>query len=203
MRRVRLAVLLVAAAMLPGCGYNRIQELDERTEELKSNVGVELTNRNQLIPNLVQTVKGAAAFEQETYTGVAEARAGLRNAEAQLTQSQQQVAQAVQSGDVDRLSQADAAVTRSIGTYLNLAVEAYPQLRATQNFTMLQDQLTESENRISVARRDYNAGVREYNSYIRSFPQVVTARVTGAQRKEPFQAPAGSEQAPNVDFGQP
>ena len=203
MRRVRLAVLLVAAAVLPGCGYNRIQELDERTEELKSNVGVELTNRNQLIPNLVATVKGAAAFEKDTYTGVAEARAGLRGAEAQLTQSQQQVAQAVQSGDVDRLSQADQAVTRSIGTYLNLAVEAYPQLRATQNFTMLQDQLTESENRISVARRDYNAGVREYNAYIRSFPQVVTARVTGAQRKEPFQAPAGSEQAPNVDFGQP
>jgi LemA protein len=203
MRRVRLAVLLVAAAVLPGCGYNRIQELDERTEELKSNVGVELTNRNQLIPNLVATVKGAAAFEKDTYTGVAEARAGLRGAEAQLTQSQQQVAQAVQSGDVDRLSQADQAVTRSIGTYLNLAVEAYPQLKATQNFTMLQDQLTESENRISVARRDYNAGVREYNAYIRSFPQVVTARVTGAQRKEPFQAPAGSEQAPNVDFGQP
>lgn len=203
MRRVRLAVLLVAAAVLPGCGYNRIQELDERTEELKSNVGVELTNRNQLIPNLVATVKGAAAFEKDTYTGVAEARAGLRGAEAQLTQSQQQVAQAVQSGDVNRLSQADQAVTRSIGTYLNLAVEAYPQLKATQNFTMLQDQLTESENRISVARRDYNAGVREYNAYIRSFPQVVTARVTGAQRKEPFQAPAGSEQAPNVDFGQP
>jgi len=203
MRRVRLAVLLVAAAVLPGCGYNRIQELDERTEELKSNVGVELTNRNQLIPNLVATVKGAAAFEKDTYTGVAQARAGLRGAEAQLTQSQQQVAQAVQSGDVDRLSQADQAVTRSIGTYLNLAVEAYPQLKATQNFTMLQDQLTESENRISVARRDYNAGVREYNAYIRSFPQVVTARVTGAQRKEPFQAPAGSEQAPNVDFGQP
>lgn len=203
MRRVRLAVLLVAAAVLPGCGYNRIQELDERTEELKSNVGVELTNRNQLIPNLVATVKGAAAFEKDTYTGVAQARAGLRGAEAQLTQSQQQVAQAVRSGDVDRLSQADQAVTRSIGTYLNLAVEAYPQLKATQNFTMLQDQLTESENRISVARRDYNAGVREYNAYIRSFPQVVTARVTGAQRKEPFQAPAGSEQAPSVDFGQP
>lgn len=203
MRRVRLAVLLWAAAVLPGCGYNRIQELDERTEELKSNVGVELTNRNQLIPNLVATVKGAAAFEKDTYTGVAEARAGLRNAEAQLTQSQQQVSQAVQSGDVGRLSQADQAAARSIGTYLNLAVEAYPQLRATQNFTMLQDQLTESENRISVARRDYNAGVREYNAYIRSFPQVVTARVTGAQRKEPFQAPAGSEQAPSVDFGQP
>lgn len=203
MRLVRMAVLVLAVAALPGCGYNRIQALDERTEELKSNIGVELTNRNQLIPNLVQTVKGAAAFEQETYTGVAEARAGLTRAEAQLGQAQQQVQQAVQSGDVERLSSADAAVTRSIGTYLNLAVEAYPQLRATQNFTMLQDQLAESENRISVARRDYNAGVREYNSFIRQFPQVVTARMTGAERKEPYQAPQGSEQTPTVDFGQP
>ncbi len=203
MRRVRFAVLFLAAALLPGCGYNRIQELDERTDELQSNIGVELTNRNQLIPNLVQTVKGAASFERETYTGVAQARAGLNNAEAQLNQSQQAVQQAVQSGDVERISAADAAVTRSIGTYLNLAVEAYPQLRATQNFTMLQDQLAESENRISVARRDYNAAVRDYNTYIRQFPQVVTARVTGAQRKEPYQAPTGSEQTPTVDFGQP
>jgi LemA protein len=203
MRCARLAVLLLAAATLPACGYNRIQELDERTEELKSNIGVELTNRNQLIPNLVQTVKGAASFERETYTGVARARAGLPQAEAQLGQAQQQVQQAVQSGDVERLSEADAAVTRSIGTYLNLAVEAYPQLRATQNFTMLQDQLAESENRISVARRDYNAGVREYNTYIRQFPQVITARATGADRKEPFETPAGAEQTPTVDFGQP
>ena len=109
------------------------------------------TNRNQLIPNLVQTVKGAAAFEKDTYTGVAEARAGLRGAEAQLTQSQQQVTHAVQSGDVDRLSSADAAVTRSIGTYLNLAVEAYPQLRASEQFTQLQSSLNETEDRIAAA----------------------------------------------------
>jgi LemA protein len=194
---------LTLGASLSGCGYNRIQQLDERTEELKSNIGVELTNRNQLIPNLVATVKGAASFEKDTYTGVAQARAGLTRAEQQLNQSQQQVSQAVQQGDVQQIQQADAAVTRSIGTYLNLAVEAYPQLRATQNFTMLQDQLTESENRISVARRDYNAAVREYNSYIRSFPQAITARVSGAERKQPYQAPAGSDQAPTVDFSGP
>src|SRR5690606_17783100 len=98
-----------------------------------------------------------------TFTDVARARAGLE-------QAQQQVERAVQTGDVEDLSQADAALTRQIGTFINLAVEAYPQLRATQNFSALQDQLAESENRISVARRDYNGAVREYNTYIRQFP---------------------------------
>lgn len=188
---------LVAAMLLPlgGCGYNRIQALDERTSELKSNIGVELTNRNQLIPNLVATVQGAAQFERGTFTDVAKARSGLQEA-------QQAVSKAVQSGNVDQMSQADAALTRQIGTFLNVAVEAYPQLRATQNFTMLQDQLAESENRISVARRDYNQAVREYNTYIRQFPQAVTARATGAERKEPYQEPAGSEQPPKVEFNQ-
>jgi LemA protein len=82
-------------------------------------------------------------------------------------------------------------------------VEAYPQLRATQNFTALQDQLAESENKIAQARTDYNSAVREYNTYIRQFPQTITAKITGADRKEPYQAPAGSEQAPTVDFSQP
>jgi LemA protein len=194
MRLRVLMVVLLAGLSLSGCGYNRIQALDERVEELKSNIGVELTNRNQLIPNLVATVQGAAEFERGTFTEVARARAGLE-------QAQQQVARAVEEGEVERLSQADAALTRQIGTFLNVAVEAYPQLRATQSFTALQDQLAESENRISVARRDYNQAVREYNTYIRQFPQVVTARVVGAERKEPFEAPAGVETPPVVDFG--
>lgn len=192
--RFRAVVLAMAlSAPLTGCGYNQIQALDERTEELKSNIGVELTNRNQLIPNLVATVQGAAEFERGTFTEVARARAGLE-------QAQQNVQQAVEGGDVDRISAADAEMTRQIGTYLNIAVEAYPQLQATQSFRALQDQLAESENRISVARRDYNAAVREYNTYIRQFPAAVTARVTGAERKEPYETPAGAEQAPVVDF---
>lgn len=204
MRCFRLAALLLLGASLTGCGYNRIQALDEQAEEAKSNIGVELTARNQLIPNLVQTVKGAAEFERGTYTGVAEARAGqLRRAEAGLQQAAQQVQQAVGEGEVERLEAAEAAQVRSIGTYLNLAVEAYPQLRATENFQALQDQLAESENRIAVARRDYNEAVRAYNTYIRQFPTVVTARVIGAERKEPYQPPAGVEEPPVVDFGSP
>jgi LemA protein len=202
MRFANVAIVAVLGLSLGGCGYNRIQELDETAEQAKSNIGVQLTARNQLIPNLVATVKGAADFERGTYTDVARARAGqLPAAEAQLNQARQQSQAAVQSGDVTQMQAADAAATRSIGTYLNIAVEAYPQLRATQNFTGLQDQLAESENKIAQARTDYNEAVRSYNTYIRQFPQAMTARVTGAERKEPYQAPAGSEQAPTVDFG--
>ncbi len=184
---------LVLCVSMTGCGYNRIQALDERTEELKSNVGVQLTARNQLIPNLVATVQGAAEFERGTFTEVAQARAGLQRAQAQVDE-------AVQQGDVQRISAADAAMTREIGTFINVAVEAYPQLRATQSFQALQDQLAESENRIAVARQDYNQSVREYNTYVRQFPQAMTARLIGAPRKEPYQAPAGAEEVPQVRF---
>jgi len=196
MSRISLIAATLAVFSVTGCGYNQIQSLDERTEELRSNVEVELTNRNNLIPNLVATVQGAAQFEQGTFTQVAEARAGLE-------QAREDVSQAVQGGDMGTLAAADAAVARQIGTYINIAVEAYPQLRATDGFRALQDQLAESENRISVARRDYNEAVREYNTYIRQFPQAITARVTGAGPREPFEAPAGVEQTPTVDFSPP
>ena len=195
MRLRRVAGLMLIGLTLSGCGYNRIQELDEQTEERKSNVGVELTNRNSLIPNLVATVEGAAEFERGTYTEVAQARAG------QLMQAQQSLQQAVQSGDVEQMRAAEGALNGQLRTFIQVAVEAYPQLRAQENFLALQDQLAESENRISVARRDYNESVRVYNTYVRQFPQAVTARVIGADRKEPYEAPAGSEEVPTVEFG--
>jgi LemA protein len=190
----RIAGLLLVGAMLSGCGYNRIQELDERTEELKSNIGVELTNRNSLIPNLVATVQGAAEFERGTFTDVARARAGL-------LQAQEGMQQAIEGGDVEQMAAAEGTLNGQLRSFLTVSVEAYPQLRAQQNFMALQDQLAESENKIGVARRDYNESVRIYNSYIRQFPQTITARVTGAERKESYEAPAGSEQVPQVDFG--
>jgi LemA protein len=182
MRFARIAVVVALAGALGGCGYNRIQALEEQVDQQRANVGVELTNRNQLIPNLVATVRGAAEFERGTYTDVARARTA-------------------QARDASQMADADAAVTRQIGTFINVAREAYPNLTATENFRGLQDQLAESENRIARARRDYNESVRGYNTYIRQFPQAITARVTGAQRKEPYREPAGSEQAPTVDFG--
>lgn len=190
----RIVVLAACALLLGGCGYNRIQQLDERAEMTRANVDTELVRRNDLIPNLVATVDEVARFEQETQTRVAEARAGLGAA-------RQQMADALQ-GDAgaDQLSAADAEVQRNLRMFINVSVEAYPTLRANENFIRLQDELTETENRINVARRDYNESVAQYNSFIRSFPQAITARLTGAGRREPFVAPAEAQQAPRVDF---
>jgi LemA protein len=184
----------VLALTLAGCGYNRIQDLDERVDQLQGNIQAELLRRNDLIPNLVATVQEAASFEKSTFTQVAQARSGLN-------QARQQLADAVQGkANPQQLSQADAAVAGRLRLFLNVAVEAYPTLQANQNFRALQDELTETENRLAVARQDYNEAVRNYNTYIRKFPQLITARVIGAQRRQPFQAPASAEQAPQVQF---
>ncbi|MBI4545488.1 MAG: LemA family protein [Gemmatimonadetes bacterium] len=189
-RWVCIALLL----SLPACGYNRIQELDERADETRGNIDTELLRRNDLIPNLVATVDEAAAFERETFTEVARARAGL-------TRAREQVAAAVQGGAAaQELSRASQAVSENLRLFLNVAVEAYPTLRANQNFVALQDELTETENRIAVARRDYNEAVRTYNTYIRQFPQLLTAKVVGAERRQPFEAPVGAQQPPEVRF---
>ena len=162
MKRYVLWVPVVLLAT--GCGYNRIQELDERVEEARANIDAELIRRNDLIPNLVATVDEAARFERQTFTEVARARAGL-------TQAREQVGEAMRTGDTEALSRASAAVSENLRLFLNVSVEAYPTLRANQNFIALQDELTETENRLAVARRDYNEAVRVYNTYIRQFPR--------------------------------
>lgn len=187
-------LLLLSVLLLSGCGYNRIQELDEQTEAMEANIETELMRRNDLIPNLVATVDEAATFEQETFTQVAEARSGLNRARDEL-------ASAVQGdADTEELARANAAVTDQLRLFLNVSVEAYPTLTANQSFIRLQDELTETENRIAVARRDYNEAVQTYNTYIRRFPQTITARVIGADRREPFEAPESARTAPQVDF---
>ena len=192
----RGASLLLVVVLLSGCGYNRIQELDERVSAMKSNVQTELVRRADLIPNLVATVDEVARFEQETFTQVAQARAGLAQSGERLKQA------AEQGADAEELSAADAAVTEQLRSFINISVEAYPQLRANENFIRLQDELTETENRIAVSRRDYNESVQSYNTYIRRFPQVLTAKVIGADRKETYEAPAAAQQAPRVEFNQ-
>lgn len=193
--KLRHVLALVAVLSLSGCGYNTIQELDEQTNQQQANIETELMRRNDLIPNLVATVDEAASHERGTFTEVARARSGL-------DQSRQALANAVQ-GDAGtgEVSQANAAVTDNLRLFLNVAVEAYPTLRANENFRALQDELTETENRISVARRDFNDAVTAYNTYIRRFPTSITAKVIGADRKEQFSAPASAQTAPTVDFG--
>ena len=181
-------------ALVAGCGYNRIQELDERTNQMRSNIDTELMRRNDLIPNLVATVDASAKFEQQTQTRIAEARSGLTQAREQLTQAIQTKA------PTDQVSQANAAVSDQLRNFINISVEAYPDLKSNANFIRLQDELTETENRLAVSRRDFNESVNQYNSYIRRFPQMITAKVTGADRKEPFEAPASATTAPKVQF---
>lgn len=189
--RIVLAVVLLTGS---GCGYNRIQVLDEQVEANEGNIQAELQRRNDLIPNLVATVDEAAAFEQETFTRVAEARSGL-------TAARERMGNALQGGTAnEELGAASAAVSDQLRLFLNVAVEAYPTLRANESFLRLQDELTETENRIAVARRDYNEAVQVYNSYIRQFPQTITARVIGAERREPFEAPESAQGAPEVQF---
>jgi len=185
---------LPLVVVLTGCGYNTIQTLDEQTTKTRANIDTELMRRNDLIPNLVATVDAAAKFEQQTQTRIAEARAGLNRAQGA-------VAEAVQSrASTGELSAANAALSDQLRMFINVAVEAYPDLKSNANFRALQDELTETENRIAVSRRDYNDAVTAYNTYIRRFPAAITAKVTGADRKEPFEAPAGAEAVPRVQF---
>ncbi|HSJ25301.1 MAG TPA: LemA family protein [Longimicrobiales bacterium] len=187
------AAILALAGSLTGCGYNRIQELDERAEMTRANIDTELVRRNDLIPNLVATVDEAARFEQQTQVGVAEARSGL-------TAAREQMSQALQSDDADAIAAADAQVQDNLRSFISISVEAYPELRANESFLRLQDELTETENRLNVARRDYNESVTQYNTYIRRFPYAITARVIGADRRTQFVAPEGTQAAPQVEF---
>lgn len=184
-RRWLLAPL---ALLLTGCGYNTIQTLDERAQGFQSQIEVQLQRRADLIPNLVSTVKGYAAHEEQVFTQVTQARAGLMGA--------------VRSGDAEQMATANAGLTGALGR-LFAVVENYPNLKADQNFRMLQDELVGTENRIATARGDYNGAVNEYNAYIRRFPQVLTAKVTGAQPRKYFTAAPGTTEAPTVDFSAP
>src|SRR5882672_9162245 len=171
---------------LGGCGYNQIQQKDEQASQAKQQISVQLQRRADLVPNLVNTVKGYAQHEEAVFTQVAQARAGL--------------AGAVQSGDPQQMATANAQLTGALGRLIAIA-EAYPQLKADQGFLRLQDELAGTENRIATSRNDYNEAVKEYNAYIRQFPQTLTAKVTGAKPRTYYEAAAGAETAPTVDFG--
>jgi len=181
----RLALLL-PLAVLAGCGYNTIQTLDERAEEQQGNIETALQRRTDLIPNLVNTVKGVAQQELEVLTNVTRARAGLLDA--------------MKSDDPQRMAQANAELSAQLAIVNRSVVEAYPELRSNESFIRLQDELTGTENRIAVARRDYNEAARQYNTYIRRFPQTITAKVTGARQREYFEAAEGAREVPQVDF---
>jgi LemA protein len=181
------SMIILAMPMLAGaCGYNSIQSMDERAAAAQKQIAVQLQRRADLVPNLVNTVKGFAAQEAEVFETVAKARAGL--------------AGAVTGGNITEMANANQQLTGALGRLLAIS-ENYPQLKSDQNFLRLQDELTGTENRIAVARTDYNQAVQDYNAYIRRFPAVMTAKVTGAKSRDYFDVTnPGAREVPAVDF---
>ena len=183
---MRRTVLALCAAMLAtGCGYNRIQTLDEQVNGFKSQIEVQLQRRADLVPNLVQVVKGFAQQELAIFEELAQARARLGGA--------------IQGGDLAQMATANQVLSGALGRLIAIA-EDNPEIQSNENFRMLQDQLEGTENRISTARQDYNSAVSTHNAYIRRFPQVLTAKMIGSGARAYFEAEEGAREVPKVEF---
>lgn len=187
-------ILLIAVVVFGfmGCnGYNSLVKEDEVVKNAWANVQTSYQKRNDLVGNLVNTVKGAAKFEQETLTRVIEARSKATSVNVSpenLTPENIQRYQAAQG-------EMSGALSRLLAV-----VESYPDLKANQNFLQLQGQLEGIENEINATRNTYNSAVNSYNTKVRSFPMNILGGMFGFKAKEPFKADAGAEKAPKVEF---
>lgn len=193
-RYLVLIVIGVFILILGGCGcngYNNMVNLDEDVKAKWANVQSDYQRRADLIPNLVNTVKGAANFEQETLTKVVEARAKATSVN-------------INAGDltpekIAQFQQAQGELSGALSRLL-VTVERYPELKANQNFQDLQKQLEGTENRIKVSRNDFNTAVQGYNSTVRRFPNNLFAGMFGFRMRDGFKADPGAERAPEVKF---
>jgi len=187
MKKGLIAVIIVALIIVGGIAsamgsYNKLVTLEEQVTNSWSQVENQLQRRADLIPNLVETVRGYASHEQEAINAVTEARAklgGNANAEERMA--------------------AENELTGALSRLL-VVVENYPNLKADANFRQLSDNLEGTENRIAIARKDYNNSVLSFNSTIRRFPTVLFANILGFDQKEYFEAAPGAEEVPEVDF---
>ena len=190
-KTIVIIAVLAIIALWGITGYNGLVGMDEGVQTKWADVETQYQRRADLIPNLVNTVKGYAAHESETLQAVVEARAKATSVNIDPTNmSAEQIAnfQKVQDG-----------VSSALGRLL-VTVEKYPDLKANENFKELQAQLEGTENRISVARRDFNEAARQYNTTLRSFPKNILANMCGFEKKAYFEAHEGSDQAPTVQF---
>ena len=189
------AIIIAAVALLivlwGVSGYNGIVEMDENVNNQWANVETQYQRRTDLIPNLVSTVKGYAAHEKSTLEAVMQAR-------SQATQVKIDPANCTPE-QLAAYQKAQGDVTTALGKLLAIT-ENYPQLKANENFMELQSQLEGTENRITVARRDFNAAAKEYNTVIRKFPKNIIAAIGGFEKHNYFEAEAGAEKAPKVEF---
>jgi len=189
----RLAIILVAAMAATGCGYNVMQQQEEEVFKAWGDLESALQRRADLIPNLVQVVKGYAKHERETLTAVIEARAKATS--VKINAKDLGNMQAVQ-----KFQQAQGEISSALGR-LMVVVERYPDLKANENFRDLMHQLEGTENRINVARVRYNEAVKTFNYSIRSFPNSVTNGILlHLEKKEYFKADEAAKKAPEVKF---
>ena len=190
-KTIVIIAVLAIIALWGITGYNGLVGMDEGVQTKWADVETQYQRRADLIPNLVNTVKGYAAHESETLQAVVEARAKATSVNIDPTNmSAEQIA---------NFQKAQDGISSALGRLL-VTVEKYPELKANENFRELQAQLEGTENRISVARHDFNEAARKYNTTLRSFPKNILANMCGFEKKAYFEAQEGSEQAPTVQF---
>jgi len=189
-----IAAVVVMMPVIAGCGYNTIPTQQERAEAAWADVQSQYQRRSDLIPNLVATVQGAAIAERATLTQVIEARARATSIQVSPDTLSDPAA-------FEQFQAAQGQLTSALSRLL-VTVEAYPDLKANQNFLNFQNQLEGTENRIAIARRDYNEAVRAYNTSLRTFPSVIWAKTahSGSQPMQLFNATAEAQTAPDVNF---
>ncbi len=189
----QLALAVGFILLFTGCGYNKLQQMEESVNKAWADIEANLQRRADLIPNLVEVVKGYASHERETLQDVIEARAKATS--VQLSAEDLGSAQAMQQFQ-DAQGKLGSALSR-----LMVVAERYPELKANQNFLDLQNQLEGTENRLNVARQRYNQAVEQFNSAIRSFPYNLTNNLLlNLERKEYFKADSASRQVPEIKF---
>lgn len=181
-----VVVLVVIGVGVVVTGFNKLRKADIAAQEALGGIDVQLTRRADLVPNLVETVKGYAAHEQAVFEQVTRARA--------------QLATAARGDDVQAKAAADLAMEQAL-VRVNAVAEAYPDLKASAGFLDLQKQLAEAENQISFARQYYNDAVATLNTLVRTIPWMLFSGMAGVRTREFYEAPAGSDTPPQVDFG--
>lgn len=177
-----LAVIGVIFGLVVG-SYNGLVEQSASVDKAQAEISNQLQRRADLIPNFVATVKGYSDYEQKTYTAVTEARAAVSGAKTAAEQAE-----------------ASAQLDKAINVWVNAVTEAYPDLKANEQYQAFQDNLERTENRIAVARKDYNEAAKEYNVAVKRFPKNIIAGMFGFSQVDYFEAQAGTENVPQVSF---
>lgn len=196
---IGIGLFIVLLIGIGGCTYNGMMRADEDVNNAWSNVEAQYQRRADLIPNLVNTVKGYAAHEASVLEKVTDARAGLETAGKEAQQAITSTGLDASKEQLDAYFETQERLKEAMKIYINAVHEAYPDLKASENFRELQHEISGTESRVTKARKDYNNAVTEYNKKVRRFPSNMLAGMFGFSPRPTFQAEKGAEKAPNVE----